>query len=104
VKRFVLSPFASRDVDDVVRYLEQMPERPAHRVGTAIHRMLEQIGDHPLQGAAQSEVTRIMGFEVRSRLAASYRILYRIGNGTPEIIGVIHTSRDIPSIMAKRVQ
>jgi hypothetical protein len=52
----------------------------------------------------QSELTRIAGVEVRSRFASSYRILYTLGGSAPEIVGVLHTARDIASIMAKRLQ
>lgn len=102
--RFVLSPFASEDLDGLIAYLEALPKRPALRIGKAIRRMLEQIGESPLLGTTQSELTRMMGFEVRSRLVESYRILYRTGGTVPEIIGVLHSARDVRKAMAKRVQ
>ena len=104
MKRFLLSPYASRDLDEVISYLESFPVEPANRIGSSMRRMLENIGEYPLRGPAQSELTRIMGFEVRSRLVASYRVLYRAGPAVPEIIGILHAARDVPTIMAERVQ
>jgi plasmid stabilization system protein ParE len=100
----MLSPFASRDLDELISYLDGLPLEPANRIGSSVRRMLENIGENPLRGPEQSELTRIMGFEVRSRLVASYRVLYRVGSTVPEIIGILHAARDIPAIMAERVR
>ncbi len=104
MKRFTLSPFATYDLEDLITYLGRLPPRPATRLGEAVRQTLERIGENPFHGTAQSELTRMMGFEVRSRLVASYRILYRVGPSVPEILAIVHSARDMRSIMAKRVQ
>ena len=43
---------------------------------------------------AHSSLTRILGVEVRSRLAYPYRFYYRLGGTAPEVIAVLHTARD----------
>jgi plasmid stabilization system protein ParE len=44
------------------------------------------------------------GEEVRSRVCAPYRILYLVSGALPEIVAVLHTARDIPSILSSRIQ
>jgi plasmid stabilization system protein ParE len=46
----------------------------------------------------------MLGVEVRSRLTHPYRIYYRLGSATPEIIAVLHTARDTQTILAERFQ
>jgi plasmid stabilization system protein ParE len=65
---------------------------------------LRDVANFPYRGALQSELTRLAGVEVRSRLVYSYRIIYKVRNDSAEIVGMLHTSRDIVSTIARRVQ
>jgi plasmid stabilization system protein ParE len=104
LSRFFFSPCAKRDLVELKAYLQSLPKAPADRIARALQTIFRNIADDPYQGVVQSELTRIAGIEFRSRLVLSYRILYTVGGSAPEIVGVLHTSRNIASIMAKRLQ
>ena len=104
MSRFFLSPHAHSDLTAIKTYLETVPKEPALRIARALQRTLISIADNPYHGIAQSELTRLAGVEVRSRLVHSYRILYIVGDTAPEIIGIMHTARDIASTMEQRLR
>ncbi len=104
LSRFLISDDADRDLDEILEYLNPIPERPALTVLSAIEKAFFGIADYPYRGAAQSELTRIAGQEIRSRLVRDYRIFYTVGGRVPEILGVLHAARDGVGIMARRLQ
>jgi plasmid stabilization system protein ParE len=104
VKPFRLSPDADHDLDLILAYLEGIPYKPRQTIAAAIQKALFSIASFPNRGVMQSELTRLAGEEVRSRLVHSYRIIYKVGSGSPEIMGVLHTSRDIAGTIARRLQ
>ena len=66
--------------------------------------MFDTIGREPYLGQPHSTLTRIVGTEVRSRLSQPYRIYYRVDGTAPEIIAILHTSRDTNFLLAERFQ
>jgi plasmid stabilization system protein ParE len=104
MSRFFLSAHANRDLDEIESYLDKLPKGPAARGAEAIVRTLHSIGKEPYLGAPHSTLTRMLGVEVRSRLTHPYRIYYRLGSATPEIIAVLHTARGTQTILAERFQ
>jgi plasmid stabilization system protein ParE len=100
----VISKDADRDLDEILDYFDRIPEQPALSILSAIEKALLGIADFPYRGAVQSELTRLAGVEIRSRLVQNYRILYIVGGAVPEIVGVIHTARDVAGVMARRLQ
>jgi len=104
VKSFRLSPDADHDLDLILAYLETIPGKPRWKIAASIQKALLSIASFPHRGAPQSELTRLAGEEVRSRLVHSYRIIYKVGSGFPDIMGVLHTSRDIAGTIAPRLQ
>ncbi len=104
MSRFVLSSEAGLDIEQIQEYLDGLPAAPAMRIGMALHRTLESIGANSLRGMLESELTRILGLEVRSRFVGDYRIIYRLGESVPEIVGILHGARDIATIMRSRLQ
>ncbi len=101
---FRLSPDADHDLDLILAHLETIPEKPAKTIVASIRMALRDVASFPYRGALQSELTRLAGVEVRSRLVHSYRIIYKVRSDSPEIMGVLHTSRDIVSTIARRLQ
>lgn len=104
MKSYRLSPDADHDLDVILAYLETMPGKPRRKVAASIQRALLDIASFPHRGVMQSELTRLAGEEVRSRLVHSYRVIYKVGSGSPEIMGILHTSRDIAGTIARRLQ
>jgi plasmid stabilization system protein ParE len=103
VSRFFLSAEAARDLDEILEYLDRLPDAPAERIGQSLQSMLESIAMRSL-GAPHSHLTRLLGEEVRSRLVPPYRIFYRLGKSAPEVIAILHGARDQRSIMDSRFQ
>jgi plasmid stabilization system protein ParE len=104
MNRFLFSRDADRDLDDILDYLGSIPRVPARRIGREIQGTLKSIARNPYLGSLQSEFTRLAGAEVRSRLVSSYRIFYLVGAPVLEIVAILHTARDIASIVASRLQ
>jgi len=102
--RFYFSPEASADLDEIQRYLDQIPKQRVAPIRKGLRELIREIASHPDRGANHSQATLIFGFEVRTRVVTPYRIFYRDNRGVPEIIAVLHTARDIESILSKRVQ
>jgi plasmid stabilization system protein ParE len=104
LNRFVLSRYARRDLEEIRSYIELLPRQPSMKIGRGLQRTLKSIAIDPYLGSLQSEFTRLAGAEVRSRLVLSYRIFYIVGAPVPEIVAILHTARDIASIVASRLQ
>jgi len=104
LSRFFLSAHAERDLDEILAYLNQIPFQPAERIAQSLQVALERIATQPLLGMPHSQLTRLLGEEVRSRLAPPYRIFYRMGNKVPEVIAILHGARDRSSILGRRFQ
>jgi plasmid stabilization system protein ParE len=71
VSRFLLSADAELDLEDLDRYLERLPAKPALAIAAEIYFMLNSIGDNPYMGIGHSELTRAFGEEIRSRAAST---------------------------------
>jgi plasmid stabilization system protein ParE len=99
-----MSPDAERDLDDILEYLDGIPERPALFIASTLQKAFDSLAAYPYRGAAQSELTRIAGQEVRSRYVNDYRIFYFVAGRAPEIVGVLHAARDGVGLMARRLQ
>jgi plasmid stabilization system protein ParE len=104
LKRFVLSEDAERDLDAIRRFLDGVSTGLARKTAIALQRGLRSIADDPQLGARHSLLTRIVGSEVRSRVAPPYRIFYRLSGTYPEVIAIIHTARDLATVLAGRFQ
>jgi len=96
------SAHADFDLDEVLAYIDELPERPANRILDSLEETLQSIAGHPFLGAPHSHLTRLLGEEVRSRLVAPYRIFYRMGRSTPEIISILHGARNQSAILGTR--
>jgi len=99
-----LSPDARRDLAEIRLYLTQLPVQPAKKIIREIKAMLRRIAENPYIGHAHSDLTRIAGKEIRSRLCGAYRIYYRLGQSVPEVFAIRHTARDTRGILANRLQ
>jgi plasmid stabilization system protein ParE len=104
MNRFVLSRHAQRDLEEIRAYSQSKPRKSHLKIGRALQKTLRSIAGAPFLGTVQSEFTRLAGTEIRSRLVDPYRIFYTVGAPTPEILAILHSARDIHSIMTVRLQ
>ena len=96
------SAYADFDLDDILAYLDGLPDEPANRILDSIEETLQSIAKQPYLCAAHSELTRLLGEEVRSRLVSPYRIFYRVGRSGPEILSILHGARDQRNLLTSR--
>ncbi len=66
--------------------------------------MLHEIATNPQRGNTHSEASRILGQDVKTRVVPPYRFFYRDLHGTPEILAILHTAQDVPSLLRDRLQ
>ena len=104
VSRSFVTPAASRDLTEIRIYLERLPARPRGRIAEELKRAIQTIVENSYMSLADSELTRILGQEVRSWPVSSYRIYFRMGRAAPEILGILHAARDHASILRQRIQ
>ena len=104
MNRFFLSPQADQDIDEILEYLDGLPLEPGNRILDAIQATILSIAAQPYLGSPHSQLTRLIGEEARSRVVGPYRIFYRLRGTGPEIIAVLHSRRDIASILSARFQ
>jgi plasmid stabilization system protein ParE len=102
VSRFFLSRQASDDLADIRRYLDPIPEIYTRPIRRGLRSLIQEIGLNPFRGTIHSEATRLLGQEIRTRALPPYRLFYRDLRGTPEIIAILHASRDVSSILSGR--
>jgi plasmid stabilization system protein ParE len=100
----LLSKEGEADLDEILAYLDSMPDGPASRFGQGLFKTLNSIAEYPLLGAPHSSLTRLLGTEVRSRLCLPYRIYYRLDKAVPEVLAIVHTARDTAAVLADRLQ
>jgi plasmid stabilization system protein ParE len=101
VKQVPFSADGRHDLAEILDYFGQT-DGPANRILDSLEETFQSILTHPYLGAAHSELTRLLGEEVRSRLVASYRIYYRLGRSGSEIISILHGARDQRNVLTSR--
>ena len=104
MSRFFLSDDAKRDLAKLDLYLDGLPGAPARAIAAEVFHLLHSIGSAPYLGVGHSDLTRAFGEEIRSGVAAPYRIYYRLGRTYPEVLAVLHGSRDQRTEMLRLVQ
>ncbi len=104
MSRYFLSRPAANDLAQIRNYLDPIPERYTRLIRQGLRHIIEDIGLNPQRGAIHSEATRLLGEEVRSRIFPPYRLFYRDSHAIPEIVAILHTARDVSSILMERLQ
>jgi toxin ParE1/3/4 len=89
-----LSKRASRDLDAIAEYiLEDNPGRAISFV-EELTRKFETIADFPFGFASRADLPT----DLRALVHGSYRIIYRIEDGIPHIVRVLHAAQDSSDI------
>ena len=96
MKRFVLTPCAKQDVNDIWDYIGAENIEAADRVLNALRATMLKLAKNPGIGHWREELT-----DKRHRffLVYSYLIVYRHEAKPLQIIRVLHASRDVQSIL-----
>jgi plasmid stabilization system protein ParE len=96
MKRFILTPRAKQDVNDIWDYIAADNIGAADRVLEALDKAMARVAKNPGIGHWREELT-----DKRHRffLVYSYLIVYRHETKPLQIIRVLHASRDVQSIL-----
>jgi antitoxin ParD1/3/4/toxin ParE1/3/4 len=96
MKRFVLTPRAKQDVNDIWDYIADDSIEAADRLLDALETTMVKLAKSPGIGHWREELT-----DKRHRffLVSSYLIVYRQETRPLQIIRILHASRDVQSIL-----
>jgi plasmid stabilization system protein ParE len=104
MRTVTLSLQAKLDIEEIRIFWRRTSAIQRSRTAAELRKIIQNIGANPYIGSGQSELTRIYGEEVRSRLCGNYRIFYFVSRPIPEIFAILHTSRDLRETLANRAQ
>lgn len=98
MKKFVLTPLAARDIDDIWDYLAEDSIDTADRVLAAIERTILRLVRHPGIGHLREDLA-----DRRHRffLIYPYLIVYRKESGLLQVVRVLHAARDIQARLSE---
>ena len=96
MKRFILTPRARRDVNDIWDYIAADNIEAADQVLDALDKAIVKLAKNPGMGHWREDLA-----DKRHRffLVYSYLIVYRHETRPLQIIRVLHASRDVQSIL-----
>jgi plasmid stabilization system protein ParE len=96
MKRFILTPRARQDVNDIWDYIANDNIEAADRVIDALDNAMIKLAKNPGMGHRRDELT-----DKRHRflLVYSYLIVYRHETKPLQIIRILHAARDVQSIL-----
>jgi plasmid stabilization system protein ParE len=96
MKRFILTPRAKQDVNDIWDYIANEDIEAADRVLDALDNAMIKLAKNPGLGHWREELT-----DKRHRflLVYSYLIVYRHATKPLQIIRVLHAARDVLSML-----
>jgi toxin ParE1/3/4 len=96
MKRFVLTPRAEQDVNDIWEYIAADNLEAADRVLYALENAMIRLSKNPSMGHFREELA-----DKRQRffLVYSYLIVYRHEAKPLQIIRVLHAARDVQSVL-----
>ena len=100
MKRFVLSPDAAKDLDDIWEYIAADSLDAADRLIGEMYDQILALAATPGMGHRREDLA-----EDRPLLfwpVGNYLILYRTINGFVEVVAAAHGKRDIPSFIRRR--
>ncbi len=95
-KKFVLTPRAAQDLEDIWEYIASDSVKAADRVLDTIEKTILRIAANPAMGHIREDLA-----DRRHRFfpVYSYLIVYRVSTKPLAVIRVLHAARDVQSIL-----
>ena len=86
---------AAENLEEICSYIEERNPRAAKSTAKKLYALANSIPDSPLLGRVVPEY----GFpDLRERILAPYRMVYRIKDGVIEILAIHHSSKQFPAV------
>jgi toxin ParE1/3/4 len=96
MKQFVLTPLASRDLNEIWEYLSEDNIEAADRMLAAIEKAMQKLARQPGIGHLREDLA---DRRHRFLLVHSYLIVYRTSTKPLQVIRVLHAARDVQTIL-----
>ena len=96
MKRFILTPLAEQDLNEIWDYIGSDSVEAASRVLDKIEAAIDRITEHPGLGHLREDLA---DSRHRFYLVYSYLIVFRPGTEPLQIIRIIHAARDVQTIL-----
>lgn len=96
---YVLSPDALQDLQDIWDFVALDNENSADQLEDEFFNAFEKLAWQPGMGHTRRDITVR---DVRFWPTGSYLIVYRERPDAPQVLAVLHGSRDVPEVMRKR--
>lgn len=94
MKRYVISPAARSDLDEVWQYVAAHNIRAADQLIDAFLKRFFLLASQPSMGQARPDLAE----GVRHSPLGNYLILYRPSESEIDVLRVIHGARDVPGV------
>jgi len=96
MRRYLLSPIAEQDIDDIISYIAQDNPTAAMKMLDSFFTAMDMLAEHPQMGHSRTDLTNmpVRFWPVRSH----YLMIYKEGNPL-EIVRVLSGYRDIASLL-----
>ena len=94
MKRYILTPEAARDLDEITSYVATDNPRAADRFAIKLSEVCDLHAAHPQIGEKADEYAPAL----RLFSVWNYAVFYRPNDDGIELIRIIHGARDIPQI------
>jgi len=88
--RLIWSPQAVADLEAICEFIARDSEEYARITAKRILGLIESIPAHPKSGRV---VPELEDPEIREKILGNYRVVYRLTQGTVQIITIIHGAR-----------
>lgn len=92
-----IAPTASRDISEVLAYLDERNPDAAKSLYHAFVQKIELLSRYPYSGKSYKSATSHS--ELRYAVVDAYQLFYRVAGDYIEIVRVLHGARDIASIV-----
>ncbi len=96
MKRFVLTPLAEQDLNEIWEYIGDDSVEAANRVLSKIEAAIYRLTEHPGLGHLREDLA---DSRHRFYLVYSYLIVFRPGTDPLQVIRVLHAARDVQTIL-----
>lgn len=98
MKRFLLTPEAFSDLEEISDYIDSDSHEAARRVRLSLLNAMRKLGANPGMGHLREE---LCAEPVRFWPVYSYLIIYRAEVKPIQVLRIIHGARDIRALLAK---
>lgn len=96
MKRYLITPAANADINEIWQYIAQDNPRAADRVELQLHKTMQTLSQFPGMGHTRDDIDDPA---LRFHRVHSYLIVYRYQSKPIEVIRVISAHRDVPRVL-----